>query len=75
MDEGLLRLDDDVAELLHEIAGQSFDGDVNLAMNECLRAILKAEKVPEDAWAAIGIRARAKAARRTPPGSQSHGGT
>lgn len=55
--EGLLRLDDDVALVLHDIAERRFGGDVQMALNEELRAILLAELKPDDPWAAIGYQA------------------
>jgi hypothetical protein len=63
--EGLLRLDDDVARVLHHIADQRFGGDVQTAMNDCLRAILLAELKPDDPWAAIMAQARSRAERRS----------
>lgn len=66
--EGLLRLDDDVAVVLHRLADERYDGDVQSAMNDCLRAILFAELKPDDPWAAISHLAQSRHERRSPPG-------
>lgn len=58
-----LWLDEDIAVFLHELADREFGGDVELAMNDCLRAIMDAMAQPNDPWAAVGGQARRKAVR------------
>lgn len=59
-----LWLDRDVAEWLHRIADEHFNGDVEKAMNTCLNALMKAEEKPDDCWAAITSLAASRAPRR-----------
>lgn len=62
-----LWLDLDVAEYLHQIADAYYDGDVEQAMNACIRAVMAAEKAPDDPWAGISQQAASRAPRRRPP--------
>ncbi len=59
-----LWLDEDVAQFLHDLADREFGGDVEAAMNDCLRAMMAAMTPPSDPWGAVGFQARSKAARR-----------
>ena len=55
-----LYLDREVAEWLHRIANEYCGGDVSRAMNQGLRALMEAERKPDDPWAAISKLARAR---------------
>lgn len=59
-----LWLAEDVAEFLHDLADKEFGGDVELAMNESIRAIMVAMQEPDNPWAAVSWQARRKAERR-----------
>lgn len=56
----------DVAEYLHKIADAYYDGDVEMAMNACIRAVMAAEQAPNDPWAGISQQAASRAPRRHP---------
>lgn len=53
-------LDRKVAVWLHEVADQYYGGNVETAMNEALKAVMKAEQNPEDRWAAISWQAASR---------------
>lgn len=60
-----MTLDMDVAEWLHAMADAHYGGDVQLALNECLRALLVAEQAkPFDPWATVSHLARSRAPGR-----------
>lgn len=48
-----LWLERDVAEFLHQVADEYFDGDRPLALNELLRIPMAMYAKPSDVWAAI----------------------
>lgn len=57
-----LWLDRDLAVWLHELAVTRFDGDVERAMNNCIRAVMIAEAQPDDPWAAVSWQAQSRSA-------------
>ena len=48
-----LWLDRDVAEFLHKIADEHFDGNVELTLNELIRILKAMYNKPDDMWAGI----------------------
>lgn len=43
---------------LHTLADKYYDGDLQRAMNACLRAVMVAEAQPDDPWAAVSWQAQ-----------------
>ncbi len=56
----LLKLDEDVAKWLHEVADRDYSGDVGVAMNAALRGMMIARTNP-DPWAGVTWLAKHKA--------------
>lgn len=50
----------DVAQFLHEEADLHYDGDVSVALNTIMRAVIKLSQNPEDPWAFIDKRMRTR---------------
>ncbi len=63
-DRGVLYLDEDVSQFLHELADREFEGDVQMAMNETIRAMQVAMTKPQDPWASVSWQAGRKAVRK-----------
>lgn len=53
-------LDREVAVWLHKLANEHYRGNVQTAMNEALKAIMKMEQNPEDRWKAISWQAASR---------------
>jgi hypothetical protein len=59
-------IDDDVADWVHQIADDYYNGDVQKAMNVMLTTMMKMHQKPDDVWGPIEWEAttRRAAARR-----------
>lgn len=55
-----LWMDEDVAQFLHDLADLHYEGNVEKAMNESLRAVMIAMRTPEDPWAGVSWQARSR---------------
>lgn len=60
-------LDEDLAVWLRQVAVIHYDGDLERAMNNCLRAVMLAEKTPDDPWAGVTWRAQSRSAAVSAP--------